>query len=412
MKAQIEAILKQILHGELRYMYFSSDKSTLYGKERQGLSYKGDQFALIHDKEIVCEKDPYMATVLIPSIPYHTFDFNRPRGYRDGSYDYNRLVCPIEEGISLVMTTQSGKINGSYIEGNGWAISVGINYHGMMVHMYECKLAGATYEVKGIWSEDFFKLIDYKNFSQVHPDDRYYISEYSVFYDSSGKADYCKLLELLVENDTFYWYDTILMVLGILSPGEKNKNALTALSKMTFTKFVAKNNVRHLYDLKLPPTCTHIDFDFLPFEGKKESYLTTDPKGMLKESLTALVEYAALFDEKYQKDGKKTQDKVEAQRKLGTHIMLTFKYKGLWSTIYTNMYAYEKMQAYYAKNDAQFDICDTIMVIPYKIMLKSIKMSTKITKTASKAEEFFGGKIGNTDWWLEEFDKVPKNLYE
>jgi hypothetical protein len=313
MKAQIEAILKQILHGELRYMYFSSDKSTLYGKKRQGLSYKGDQFALIHDKEIVCEKDPYMATVLIPSIPYHTFDFDRTRGYREGSYDYNRLVCPIEEGISLVMTTSSGKINGSYIEGNGWAVSVGINYYGTMVHMYECKLAGETYEVKGVWSEDFFKLID---------------------------------------------------------------------------------------------------FDFLPFQGKKETWFATEPKGMLKESLTALVEYAALFDEKYQKDGKKTQDKVEAQRKLGTHIMLTFKYKGLWSTIYTNMYAYEKMQAYYAKNDAQFDICDTIMVIPSKILLKSVKMSTKITKTASKAEEFFGGKIGNTDWWLEEFDKVPKNLYE
>jgi hypothetical protein len=412
MKAQIEEILKQIMRGELRYMYFSSDKSSLYGKERQGLSYKGDQFALIHDKEIVCEKDPYMATVLIPSIPYHTFDFNRTRSYREGSYDYNRLVCHIEEGVSLVMTTQSGKINGSYIEGNGWGISVGINYYGNMVHMYECKLAGKTYEIKGVWSEDFFKLIDYKNFSQVHPDDRHYTSEYSLFYNSSGKADYCKLLELLVENDTFYWYDAIPMALGIQSSGEKDKNALAALGKMTFTKFVAKNNVRHLYDLKLPATLTHIDFDFLPFQGKKEIYLTTDPKNMLKESLTALVEYAQFFDAKYQKAGKKTQDKVEAQKKLSTPIMLTFKYKGLWSTIYSNMYAYEKMQAYYEKNDAEFNICDTVMIIPSKILLKSIKTSTKITKAASKAEEFFGDKIGNTEWWLEEFDNYPENLYE
>jgi hypothetical protein len=219
-------------------------------------------------------------------------------------------------------------------------------------------------------------------------------------------------LELLVENDTFCWYDAIPMVLGIQSSTEKDKNALAALSKMTFTKFVAKNNIRHFYGLKLPATCTHIDFDFLPFQGKKESYLTTDPKKMLKESLISLVEYAALFDAKYQKEGKKTQDKIETQRKLGTQIMLTFKYKGLWSTIYTNMYAYEKMQAYYAKNDAQFDVCDTVMIIPSKILLKSIKIATKITKAASKAEEFFGDKIGNTEWWLEEFDNYPKNLYE
>lgn len=411
MKAQIEAILKQILHGELRYMYFSSSESSINTKERQGLSYKGDQFALIHDKEIVCEKDPYMATVLIPSIPYHTFDFNRPRGYREGGYDYNRLVHQIEDGISLVMTTQSGKINGSYIEGNGWGVSVGINYYGMMVHMYECKLAGATYEVKGIWSEDFFKLIDYKNFTQVHPDDMNYISEYSTFYNSSGKADYCKMLELFVENDTFYWYDSITRTMYV----QHHKNALTALSKMTFTKFVAKNNIRHLYDLKLPPTCTHIDFDFLPYDGpdKDKSWVITDPKKMLKESLTALVEYAQFFDIKYQKDGKKTQDKVEAQKKLGTEIMLTFKYKGLWSIIFSNMYAYEKMQEYYAKNDATFDICDTIMVIPSKIMLKSIKTATKFNrKQSEKTQEFLSDKIGNTDWWLEEFDKVPKNLYE
>ena len=398
MKQQIENILKQIIKNQTRFFYFSGDK---YLGDRDGLSFKGDWFSLIHDKEIKCERNPYMPHVLMTSLPP---SFGTAQGYK-------KLVYNIEDGVSLIMQINVGSMSGVGYE-KGWEIQVGINWYNTMINMYRYKTSGSQYEIKGVLCEEFYKLIDYSKFVPGN-NDSCYISEYTMFYNSSGKADYSKLLELYVENDTFYFYNSFSNVLDLSSSSNNLKAATSALSKMNFTKFIAKNEVQ-LRGCKLPETCTYIDFQFLPYEGPDadKPWTRTTTKEMLKYSLEDLSKYAHLFDSKYQEAGKKTQENLLAQEKLSTDVILTFEYKGLYSMIFTNQYAFDKMKDYYQKNDAIITICDTPFSISGKTLIKKIKAMTKYnSKQAEKTEQFLGDKIGNCDWWLNEFDKYPEEIY-
>lgn len=398
MKQQIENILKQIIKKQTRFFTFENDK---YLGDRDGLSFKGDFISSIHDKEIKCQRNPYMPHVLMPSLPA---SFGTAQ-------DYKKLVYNIEEGVSLIMQIRVGSISGVGYD-KGWEIQVGINWYNTMINMYRYKTSGSQYEIKGVLCEEFYKLIDYSKFVPG-ANDSCYISEYTMFYNSSQKADYSKLLELYIENDTFYFYDSFYHVLDLSSSSNNIKAATSALSKMNFTKFITKNVV-NLGNSKLPESCTYIDFQFLPYEGPEadKSWIRSKPEEMLKYSLESLSEYAHLFDSKYQEAGKKTQENLLAQQKLNTEVILTLEYKGLYSMIFTNQYAFEKMKDFYQKNDAVITICDTPFSISGKTLIKKIKAMTKYKKKqAEKTEEFLGDKIGNCDWWLKEFDEYPQEIY-
>ena len=389
---QVAKTINDIITGN--FCSFDIESSPFLRKN--GISYKGDFFSSVSEREIeITDNSPYYPHTLF-KIPFDKLTAKNC---------FDRYIQVIDENTDIILEIHKGTISGVGFD-KGWEVRIGIRYNNMIIKFYHYKISGNRYEIEGVIDNDFFKLVDFNNFKQVFGEYKHYISDYSFFY--FVKKDYNNIIDLFIKDKVLYYYESIWHIFFRENRCEDKLDNRLDISDKDIENIIFKDSTNH-FNIKLPNTVKNIDFDLSEIDLSKKrikrTYRDVSIDTRIKETITALCqnEYHSLLVDKYKELGLTIYNYQQELSLYHNSLLLNFNYKNLTGTVITNSYQYLLFKDYYDKLDeVELEVAGLKLSISREDFFNSIKIKKKVTRKDRQA--------GYIDWWLKKFNKTPKHI--
>jgi hypothetical protein len=404
-RTKIDNSVSKIFRGNMRYFDLEPEDTFTHTAKRNGISFIGDIFSGIHDKEILispADVNKYYPEEYFGYKLKHILDKQKDKNYRTS------FVQTIDSNIDIVLEIHKGGLSGVGFD-SGYEMRLGIRYFNLMIKYYSFKDSlyhgkDYNYDITGVFDEDFLKAI---NFNKFIEDSKYswWLPDYNVF-GNAEQANWYEIFKSCMDGTTFNYTGSFLSPLG----HGNNQYPKDLFVRLGVEKLIISARHCHHFDFDIP-TNFAIEFDIKKDNNTNNSYDKTSIKDRIKQIIASCPNIRPYLPVEYRNSADRITFLQAEQEIANKETILNFTYKNLYGFVHTDEYQYRAFKEFYDKcENVDLDVAGLIISIPQKEFYKCIKKEDKIKyrKNLEAATNYFGSnKIGYTDWWKKSFDICP-----